>query len=85
MTFRTPIEKYIYTTMNTENPLWISFSGDSESIYDNSNVDAFTSEKPCVAGSIPALSTSKIRYLEEYSGYLFLLVVIKVVIYRHFY
>lgn len=36
--------------MNTENPLWIGSSGDSESIYDNSNVDASTSEKPCVAG-----------------------------------
>lgn len=34
------------------NPLWISFSGDSKSIYGNSNVDVFTSEKPCVAGSI---------------------------------
>ncbi len=57
MTFKTLIEKYIYTTVNPVNPLWGRFSGDSKSIYGNSNVGVFTSEKPCVAGSIPALST----------------------------
>ncbi|HEY5534397.1 MAG TPA: hypothetical protein VIL99_05625 [Ignavibacteria bacterium] len=37
---------------NALNPLWIRLYRDLRSRNDNVNVDSFTPEKPCVAGSM---------------------------------
>lgn len=43
--------------LNTEIPLGVGFIRVIQDVNDSTIVDIFTSEKPCVAGSIPALST----------------------------
>jgi hypothetical protein len=40
---------------SVENPLWVSLYRDFRDLIDSVNVGFLATEKPCVAGSIPAL------------------------------